>query len=59
MKVTRGWEKNSIIRNFIIYTLHQVQMKEAYKSGIGGQSYQDLLTLEDKGVTFLRNVGIY
>jgi hypothetical protein len=27
--------------------------------GKGGQSYQDLLTLEDKGVMFLRNVGIY
>jgi hypothetical protein len=34
-------------------------MEETYKSGIGGQFYQDLSTLEDKGVTFLGNVGIY
>jgi len=59
VKVTRGWKKTSIIRNFIIYTLHQVQLEEAYKRGISGQSYQDLLTLEDDGITFLRNFGIY
>jgi hypothetical protein len=45
-------------RNLIIYTLQQVQLEKAYKSGISGRSYQDSLALEDEGMTVLRNVGI-